>query len=149
MMVMLRWMPLVVLAAAAWVVPASAQAQAPSPSEARQRCVDPNPETAIAGCTAMIESRREGVDNRAVAFLSRGNAYNGLGQYDRAIEDYDQAILLKPSYAKAFVNRGNAWLRKGDPDRAIQDYDEALRLDPSDTIAQDNRRVAVERKAGK
>jgi tetratricopeptide (TPR) repeat protein len=33
----------------------------------------------------------------AAAFSNRGNAYARKGQYDRAIQDYDQAIRINPS----------------------------------------------------
>jgi tetratricopeptide (TPR) repeat protein len=90
--------------------------------------------------------------NYALAFNSRGNAYSGKGltacrpgsfppcasaiaQYDRAIEDFDQAIRLNPNYALAFNNRGNAYLVKGQPDRAIEDFDQAIRLNPNFALA--------------
>ncbi|MEE8223247.1 MAG: tetratricopeptide repeat protein, partial [Alphaproteobacteria bacterium] len=52
------------------------------------------------------------------------------GLYDRAIAEYDQAIKLKPDYAKAYYNRGVAYMSKGLYDRAIEDYDTAIRLRP-------------------
>ena len=67
----------------------------------------------------------------AIAFNNRGTAYNDKGQYDRAIQDFDQAIRLDPNYALAFNNRGIAYDDKGQYDRAIQDYDQAIKLDPN------------------
>ena len=64
-------------------------------------------------------------------------------EYDRAIQDYDQAIRLNPNYASAFNNRGLAYVNKGDNDRAIQDYDQAIKLNPNDTVAIKNRADAV------
>jgi tetratricopeptide (TPR) repeat protein len=69
--------------------------------------------------------------NFAFAFMNRGAAYNGKGQHDRAIQDYDQAIRLEPNLSLAFLNRGGAYADKGQHDRAIQDYDQAIRLHPS------------------
>ena len=43
--------------------------------------------------------------------------------FDRAIEDYDKTIELKPNYADAYYNRGVVRYKKGDFDRAIEDYD--------------------------
>jgi tetratricopeptide (TPR) repeat protein len=46
--------------------------------------------------------------NLALAFNDRGNAYANKGQYDRAIQDYDQAIKLDPNLALAINNRAAA-----------------------------------------
>ena len=52
--------------------------------------------------------------------------YAHRGEYDRAIQDYDQALRLDPNLAEAYHDRGRAYLYKGEYDRAIQDYDQAL-----------------------
>ena len=36
-------------------------------------------------------------------------AYNNLGQYERAIQDYDEAIRLNPQVAMLYYNRGGSW----------------------------------------
>ena len=92
------------------------------------------PDQSIAGCTTIITSGRESNENLAIAYYNRGLAYNSKGQYDRAIQDYDQAIRLKPDFALAYGNRGFSYLKKGslrDLDQAIADSQQALRLDPS------------------
>jgi hypothetical protein len=68
----------------------AATAQTPD----QRRCSAPDPDLSISGCTAMIQSGHETRQNLAGAFYNRGNAYNGKGQPDRAIADYDQAIRL-------------------------------------------------------
>jgi lipoprotein NlpI len=85
--------------------------------------------------------------NEAVAFYNRGNAYEAKAQYDRAIEDFDQAIRLDPRYAPAFYNRGNAYQANAEYDRAIEDYDQAIRLNPKYTFAFYNRGNAYAAKA--
>lgn len=141
------WLPVMVLAAAmaGWAAPAQAQTQ----QELRQQCVGGDPETAMRGCTALIDGKLESGTDLAVAHYNRGNALYRQGDYDRAIRDYDQAILLNPLYANAYGNRGNAWLRKGDYDRAIADYDHCLRFNPSIRSIIENRRLALERKAAR
>ena len=61
------------------------------------------------------------------------------GEFDRAIQDYDQAIRLNPRDADAFDGRGGAYNSKGEYDRAIQDFDQAIRLEPNAAHAFYNR----------
>lgn len=77
--------------------------------------------------------------NRSIAFNNRGVVYIRQGQYGLAIEDYNEAIRLRPDYADAFNNRGNAYGRKGKYDRAIEDYNQAVRLKPDYALALRNR----------
>jgi len=69
-------------------------------------------------------------------------ASNDKGDYDRAIQNYDEAIRLDPKSADAFAGRGSAYLLKGDYDRAIQDYNEAIRLNPKSASAFNGRGAA-------
>ncbi|MBZ0308821.1 MAG: tetratricopeptide repeat protein, partial [Anaerolineae bacterium] len=61
-------------------------------------------------------------------YHNRGNVYVDLGEYNRAIADYDQAIMLGPNYANAFWGRGNAHYELGNYDQAIADYREYERI---------------------
>jgi tetratricopeptide (TPR) repeat protein len=63
--------------------------------------------------------------------VNRGNRYRNNGEYDRAIQDYDEAIRLALQFEEAFNNRGVTYGEKGEYDRAIRDYDQAIRLDPN------------------
>jgi tetratricopeptide (TPR) repeat protein len=51
-----------------------------------------------------------------------------MGEYDKAIADYTQAIRLKPKEAVFYKNRGNAYSKKGDRAKANLDFAEAERL---------------------
>ena len=77
--------------------------------------------------------------NHANAFSNRGITYGRKGDYDRAIENYDEAIRLNPNHANALYNRGNAFKHKRDYDRAAQDYDHVIRLNPKHADAYSNR----------
>ena len=72
--------------------------------------------------------------NDADAFNNRGNVRRAKGDVDGAIQDYTEAIRLKPDYVLAFNNRGNVRHAKGDVEGALQDYNEAIRLKPLSVI---------------
>ena len=118
----------------------TSMASAKTPEESA--CIDNpgvTPDKTIAACTALISS--ETGANLGVVYFCRGYAYQARGEYDRAIQDYDEAIRLKPD-AFVYGNRGSAYHAKGDNDRAIQDYDEAIRLRPDEALAYSGRGIA-------
>ena len=90
----------------------------------------PSLDLVIKGCTAVVQSGRGSVSQRAWAFLSRGTAYYQKGAFDRAISDFTEAIRLDPKNAIAFGIRGRAYSKKRNVDGAITDYTEAIRLNP-------------------
>ena len=49
--------------------------------------------------------------------------YRAKGEFERAIEDYNEALRLERKYAAAFNNRGNAYRAMGEIDPAIRDYE--------------------------
>jgi len=84
--------------------------------------------------------------NNADAFYSRGRAYYDKKDYDRAIQDYTEALRLNPTHVFAFNNRGNAYLDKKQSDLAIADYDRAIAYDSNYSIAYYNRARAYSAK---
>jgi tetratricopeptide (TPR) repeat protein len=66
----------------------------------------------------------------APSFWERGINWLHKKEYDKAIQDFNEAIRLDPRWLPAYRDRGNAWSYKQDYDRAIVDYDVAIRLDP-------------------
>lgn len=113
-------------------------ASAPAGAQTQQQidwCVNKGnvfqPDLAIGGCTAAIQSGRWSGKGLASAFNNRGVAYRAKGDYDRAIADYGQAIRLEPNYADTFNNR--CWTRAlagRDLTQALDDCNESLRLSP-------------------
>jgi protein O-mannosyl-transferase len=67
----------------------------------------------------------------AVAHLNRGRTYFALGQYQQAIEDFNEAIRFVPDCMQFYNNRGVAYANLGLYQRAIEDYKEAIRLTPN------------------
>jgi tetratricopeptide (TPR) repeat protein len=82
--------------------------------------------------------------NNVVGLNNRGVLYTLKQDYDKAIQDLDLAIKLKPDYARALRNRGDAYRGKGDRDRAIADYRQALSLSPDDALKKDIEKALAE-----
>jgi tetratricopeptide (TPR) repeat protein len=101
---------------------------------------------AIDYCTAVIQSGQLSDQNLAAVFNNRGRAYYHKKDYDRAIEDYDQAIRLGLSDSDSFYRRGLTYFEKNDYSRAIQDFNEALKSDPDNVAALQKRGWAYEAK---
>jgi len=87
-------------------------------------------ELKVKGCSALITADAKD----AIAFYSRGAAYQTKGDLDKAIADYSQAIVLKPDYAAAYENRARAFVDKGDYTRAVDDVTKAGELKSKITV---------------
>jgi tetratricopeptide (TPR) repeat protein len=117
-------------AAALLIAGFAIQAAAQTPPADLTRCADTDAGVSINACTALIGSTGQPDDTLAKAFTYRGFSYLKKNDYDRAVEDFNQAIRLDPDNAWALANRGNAYFNKHDSDRAMQDYDQSLKLNP-------------------
>jgi tetratricopeptide (TPR) repeat protein len=84
------------------------------------------------------EGREADVEGTALYFY-RANAYIDLGDYERAIADFNHAIQLDVEYDIAYNNRGIAYLNLGDYERAIADFDHTIQLDSVSAAAYNNR----------
>jgi len=65
-----------------------------------------------------------------------------LKQILLAVNEFNKAIRLVPSYTLAYNNRGYAYHKLGEDQRAIQDLDKAIQLDPNYAKAYNNRGYA-------
>jgi tetratricopeptide (TPR) repeat protein len=64
---------------------------------------------------------------RADAFSSRGHVYQEMGEYDKAIADFSEAIPLAWSnYGAHWSSRGIAYYKKGDLDAALSDLNKSI-----------------------
>ncbi len=64
------------------------------------------------------------------AYYNRGLAYDGLGNYQAAINDCSKAIELKPNLTVAYLSRGYAYYKLGNYQQAIEDYTKTINLKP-------------------
>lgn len=80
-----------------------------------------------------------------VLYTIRAGTYRQLGEFDKAIADYTEAIRLSSAQApdhpadalkrsglaaRAYRDRGECYDAKREPEKAVADYKEADRLDP-------------------
>jgi lipoprotein NlpI len=131
-----RWLMLGFLTGTVLMTGAVAWAQT---DDVRKCIEEKNPDLTIHYCTRAIHSGRLSDRELSDTFHGRGIAYGRIGEYDPAIQDFDQALRLNPTNADAFNNRGLAYQLKKDYDRAVKDYDQALRLNPNNAEAFENR----------
>ncbi|HTD37908.1 MAG TPA: tetratricopeptide repeat protein, partial [Candidatus Limnocylindrales bacterium] len=69
------------------------------------------------------------------AYTLRGDAYSAKLQFDRAIDDYNEALKLKPNYYAALVGRADTFELQGDHARALEDYNAAIEASPAWSVA--------------
>ena len=80
---------------------------------------------------------------RAGAYKDRGGLLVRMRQFDRAIDDLDEAIRLDPKRASAYQNRGAAYNGLGRYEQAVEDLSKAIELDPDNAGAFTNRGLAL------
>ncbi len=96
--------------------------------------------TSLAGCGGPVE-------DTAGWHFTLGNQWAEQTRYDKAIEEYDEAISLNPADADMYNNRGIAYYKLDQFEKAMRDYDEAIRINPEHALAYYNRGV-VNKKQG-
>jgi len=116
----------------------------PAVADDADTCWKGTGEERIAACTRAINSRRWRGRDLAWAYVNRGHAFKNQGDRDRAIADYNKAILLDPQSRISYLQRSATYYDKGDFDRAIADASAAIRLDPKDAAAYEMRGTAYD-----
>ena len=54
-----------------------------------------------------------------------------MEKFNKAIECFDKAIQINPSYAEAYNNKGNALKENGEYVLALESYENQLNLNPN------------------
>jgi protein O-mannosyl-transferase len=85
------------------------------------------------------------VDNY-VAECGLGNAFVDAGNIDAAMQRFQTALKLNPSFAEDHINIGHVLLQQGDVDEAIAEFTEAIRLRSNNATARFNLGVALMQK---
>jgi tetratricopeptide (TPR) repeat protein len=111
-----------VISCAAAALLALCAAAAPAEADDGATCNTAAGDDAIRACTHLLSRN----SRNAAAYVNRGVAYRGRGEDDRALADYDQAIIVDPKNAVAYLDRGNVYYDRAEYDRALADYSEAI-----------------------
>lgn len=83
---------------------------------------------------------------KSLFYVNRGSIWLAKKAYDKAITDFNEAVLHDRKSAGAYNLRGLAWYSKKEYDTAIADYSEAIRLNPTYACFFSNRGKAWEHK---
>jgi tetratricopeptide (TPR) repeat protein len=79
----------------------------------------------------------------------RGVAYNELGNYMKAIDDFNQALKINPDYLMVLESRGFSYLSIGEINLAINDFDQSIKYNPLNYLTYYNRGLAFEKNGSK
>ena len=101
------------------------------------------PPLRVEACTRALQAPDLSMQQQVALLGARGRALDELGDYKRAIADYDAAIVLAPQDPVLHLNRGVAKIHDGRPADAIPDYEIALRLKPDWHLPYFDRAVAL------
>jgi len=82
------------------------------------------------------------------SYMGRAGAYRQLGQMEKAIADYTQAIRWQPDTAAPYHDRAVCEVRQGLDKDAADDYDQALKLDPGNPRTWNGRGAIYLKKGG-
>ena len=104
-------------------------------------------EASLKVCDALIADKRHPLRDHIQAYQNRGDLYMAKGQFDVAMQNYDQAVALLAKATKitksifepatptsvddisayyVYYQRGLAWQKQGQNQRAADDYTKAL-----------------------
>lgn len=106
-----------------------------SSSEARSCTATGKAEDRIVACTDVIMSAALTGEDVTHAYRLRGLAYRDANDYERAIEDFDEALRLQPGNASILFERAGTFTSLGEFSSAISDYDSCLAIDPANPRA--------------
>lgn len=67
---------------------------------------------------------------KPMVLVKLGIDYQQIGEYDRAIECYQEALKMNPSLSVCWTNMGKAYREKGERQKAIDCFRKALEINP-------------------
>ncbi len=79
---------------------------------------------------AIISDHQQAFIDPAVDYVNRGNVCANMGNIDRAISYYHEALKKKPNSLPALYNLGTVICDRGDIDQAIELYEQTIKIKP-------------------
>jgi hypothetical protein len=92
---------------------------------------------------ASLIKDKQGLTGLERIYRNRGIALHQAKKYDMAIEDYSEAIRLKPTFSHAYNDRGASMLELKRFQEALGDFDTSLRLKPDNVRSLMGRGIAL------
>lgn len=74
------------------------------------------------------------IKKTTVLYVNRGFAYDKLGEFEKALDDYERALEINPEDVMALNNRGAVLIQQKKFDQAIRDFTVALRIHKVDFL---------------
>ena len=131
-----EWLRVVLLATALALPLGAPRAQAQDlPQECQEAMDTRSPQAQVSLFTSCLETGRLSGGTKATTLKQRAVAYMHLGQHQRAIDDINEAIKLKPGDADNYYLRGFSYRALGQHQRAIEDCNKALSIEPDNAGA--------------
>ncbi|MGH9680989.1 MAG: tetratricopeptide repeat protein, partial [Candidatus Acidiferrales bacterium] len=88
--------------------------------------------TAVTELSAALSVMKADDSNRPIVLSRLGEAYEAMGDWQKAADTYQQSITLKPDTAANYNNLGNDLAKLGKVDEARAAYQKYVDLDPTD-----------------
>jgi protein O-mannosyl-transferase len=80
-----------------------------------------------------------------LAYVNRGYEYKHSGQVDKALSDYNNALLIDSTYAMAYRNRGVIYFERNNDSLALRDYTKSIKYDSTVAESYANRGACYSR----
>jgi stress-induced-phosphoprotein 1 len=69
--------------------------------------------------------------NDHIHYSNRSACYLNLNNFEKALEDANQCISIKPDWAKGYLRKGTAEFKLEKPDEAAESFKKGLEIDPN------------------
>ena len=86
-------------------------------------------------CTRALREQAMTRQNRAATYVNRGVLRMREGRFDKALQDYEDALNLQPDMGAAYLNQGAAHIYRRDFELALASLNRAIELDSPDLFA--------------
>ncbi len=90
-----------------------------------------------------LRSYLENISTKLPDYVSIGQKCFGLGDYQTALDNYNEALQINPKNANIYLRRGRTYYYQGDREAALSDYSEAIKLNPTDSYAYYSRGIIL------